>query len=66
VEARTGRGGKNTGLWALKTRGKVFVKIVNNCSKEELLPVIQGKILEKSVVYTDGRKAYDGLILNRL
>jgi hypothetical protein len=32
VEARTGRGGKNTGLWALKTRGKVFVKIVNNCS----------------------------------
>jgi transposase-like protein len=40
------------------------VKIVKNCSKEGLMPVIQGKILEKSVVYTDGRKACDGLILN--
>ena len=40
------------------------MKIVKNCSKEELLPVIQGKILEKSVIYTDGWKAYDGLILN--
>jgi transposase-like protein len=40
------------------------VKILKNCSKEELLPVIQGKILENSVVYTDGWKAYDRLILN--
>jgi transposase-like protein len=30
----------------------------------ELVPVIQGTILEKSVIYTDGWKAYDGLILN--
>jgi transposase-like protein len=37
---------------------------VKNCSKEELMPVIQGKVLEKSAVYTDGWKAYDGLILN--
>jgi transposase-like protein len=28
------------------------------------LPVIQGKILEKSVIYTDGWRAYDGLLLN--
>jgi transposase-like protein len=48
----------------LKRGGKVFVKIVKTCSKEELLPVIQGKILEKSVIYTGGWKAYDGLILN--
>jgi transposase-like protein len=40
------------------------VKIVKNCSREKLLPVIQGKILEKPVIYTDGWKAYDGLILN--
>jgi hypothetical protein len=26
--------------------------------KEELMAVIQGKILEKPVVYTDGWKAY--------
>jgi transposase-like protein len=35
-----------------------------NCSKEELLPVIQGKILEGSRIHTDGWKAYDGLVLN--
>ena len=40
------------------------MKIVENCSKQQLMPVIQGKILEKSVIYTDGWKAYDGLILN--
>ena len=28
------------------------------------MPIIQGKILEGSTVYTDGWKAYDGLILN--
>ncbi len=28
------------------------------------MPIIQGKILEGSTIYTDGRKAYDGLILN--
>jgi transposase len=26
----------------LKRGGKVFMKIVKNCSKEELMPVIQG------------------------
>jgi len=34
------------------------------CSKEALVPIIQGKILEGSKVNTDGWKAYDGLILN--
>jgi transposase len=63
---KRGRGaaGKTPVFGLLKRGGKIFVKIVKNCSKEELLPVIQGKILEKSVVYTDGWKAYDGLILN--
>lgn len=28
------------------------------------MPIIQGKILESSTIYTDGWKAYDGLILN--
>jgi transposase-like protein len=28
------------------------------------MPAIQGKILEKSIIYTGGWKAYDGLILN--
>ncbi|GMO41617.1 MAG: hypothetical protein Pg6C_02590 [Treponemataceae bacterium] len=48
----------------MRCGGKVFEKIVKNCPKEELMPVIKGRILEKSAVYTDGWKAYDGLILN--
>ncbi len=36
-----------------------------NSSKEALSSIIQGKILEGSTIYTDGWKAYDGLILNR-
>ena len=28
------------------------------------MPIIQGKILEGSIINTDGWKAYDGLILN--
>ena len=66
VRGKRGRGaaGKTPVFGLLKRGGKVFVKIVKNCSKEELMPVIQGKILEKSVIYTDGWKAYDGLILN--
>ncbi|ORU80367.1 transposase, partial [Francisella tularensis subsp. holarctica] len=34
--------------------------MVPNCSKESLMPIIQGKILENSTIYTDGWKAYDG------
>jgi transposase len=42
----------------------VLVEIVKNCSKAQLMPIIQGHILEGSTIHTDGWKAYDGLILN--
>lgn len=66
VRGIRGRGaaGKTPVFGLLKRNGKVFVALVNNCSKDELLPIIQGKILEGSTIYTDGWKAYDGLILN--
>ncbi|MDR0444464.1 MAG: IS1595 family transposase [Treponema sp.] len=66
VRGKRGRGaaGKTPVFGLLKRGGKVFVKIVKNCSKEELMPIIQGKILEGAVIHTDGWKAYDGLILN--
>jgi transposase-like protein len=66
VRGKRGRGaaGKTPVFGLLKRGGKVFVKVVENCSKEALMPVIQGKILEGSVIHTDGWKAYDGLILN--
>jgi transposase len=66
VRGKRGRGaaGKTPVFGLLKRDGKVFVTIVPNCSRAELMPIIQGKILEGSTIHTDGWKAYDGLILN--
>ena len=43
-----GAAGKMPVFGLLKRNGKVFVTVVPNCSKEELMPIIQGKILEGS------------------
>jgi len=66
VRGKRGRGskGKVPVVGLLKRKGKVYTKIVNSCSKAELLPIIKGKILEESTVYTDGWKSYDSLVLN--
>lgn len=66
VRGKRGRGaaGKTPVFGILKRDGKVFVNIVKNCSKAQLIPIIKGKILEGSTIHTDGWKAYDGLILN--
>ncbi len=66
VRGKRGRwaAGKTPVFWLLKRDGKVFVRIVENCSRDELMPVIQGKILEGSTIYSDGWRAYDGLLLN--
>ena len=66
VRGKRGRGaaGKTPVFGLLKRDGKVFVSVVKNCSRDELMPVIQGKILEGSTIHSDGWRAYDGLILN--
>ena len=66
VRGKRGRGaaGKTPVFGLLKRDGKVFVAVVKDCTKESLMPIIQGKILEGSTVNSDGWKAYDGLILN--
>jgi transposase-like protein len=66
IRGKRGRGaaGKTPVFGLLKRGGKVFVSVVPNCSREELMPIIQGKILAGSTIHTDGWKAYDGLILN--
>ena len=52
VRGKRGRGaaGKTPVFGLLKRKGKVFVTVVPNCSKEELMPIIQGKILEGSTI----------------
>jgi len=59
VRGKRGRGaaGKTPVFGLLKRNGKVYVKIVKNCSKDQLMPIIQGKVLEGSVVNTDGWKS---------
>jgi transposase len=66
VRGKRGRGaaGKTPVFGLLKRDGNVYVQVVENCSKDQLIPIIQGKILEGSTIHTDGWKAYDGLILN--
>ena len=67
VRGKKGRGAKRKTpvIGLLKRQGKVFTKVVNNCSKAELMPVIRGKVIEEdSLIYTDGWRSYDGLILS--
>ena len=66
VRGKRGRGAaeKTPVFGLLKRDGKVFVTIVQDCSRSELLPIIKGHVLEGSIIHTDGWKAYDGLIVN--
>ncbi len=43
---------------------KSFTQIVENCSKQALVPIIKGQVLSDSIIYTDGWKSYDGLVLD--
>jgi len=64
VRGKKGRGakGKTIVFGLLKRNSRVYTQIVDNCSKKELLPIIQGKVLEDTDIYTDGWKSYDGLV----
>lgn len=66
VRGKRGRGaqGKTPVVGLLKRGGKVYTKVIPNCTRKELMPIIRGQIIEKSTVYTDGWKSYDGLVLN--
>ena len=66
IRGKRGRGaaGKTPVFGILKRGGQVYVEVVSNCSKEALLPIIEGKILEGSTIHTDGWRAYDSLVLN--
>lgn len=59
-----GAAGKTPVFGVLKRNGNVYVSIVKHCSREQLLPIIEGKVLEGSTIHSDGWRAYDGLVLN--
>lgn len=65
VRGKRGRGASGkVPVVGLHKRGENgYVSVVKNCSSQELMPIIEGKVLEGSDIYTDGWKAYDGLVL---
>ena len=64
IRGKRGRGarGKIPVVGVLKRGGKVYTKVVENCSREQILPILKGKILEESTGFTDGWKSYQVLI----
>jgi len=66
IRGKRGRGakGKVPVFGLLKRNGKVYTAIVRNCERKQLMPIIKGKILEDSTIYTDGWTSYDSLVLN--
>ena len=46
----------------IKRKGKVYTQIVKICSAATLLPIIKEHVNSRSEIYTDGFKAYDGLV----
>lgn len=65
VRGLRGRGAarKVAVIGLLKRGGKVFCFPVMDCSKAELMEVIRGQVIPAgSTIYTDGWRAYDGLV----
>lgn len=59
-----GAGGKVPVFGILKRGGRVYTKVVENCSMAQLLPILKGKVLEGTRVYSDSWASYDGLVYN--
>ena len=48
-----GAAGKTPVFGLLKRGEKVYVTVVQDCSRESLMPITKGLILEQSTIYTD-------------
>lgn len=64
VKGKRGRGasGKTIVFGLLKRKGKVYTKIIPNCSRATLQAVIRGKVNLESTIHSDGWKGYNGLV----
>jgi len=64
VPGKRGRGAgqKVLVLGILKRGGNVYTQIISNADKENILPILQGKVLDETTVHTDGWRSCDGLI----
>lgn len=64
VKGIRGRGarGKTIVFGLFKRNGRVYTKIVPDCSKRTLQEVIRGRVDLESVIHSDGWPGYDGLV----
>ena len=64
VWGKRGRGAKSEHIVfeLIKRKGKVYTQVAKNCSAATLLPVIKEHVSHGSEIFTDGFKAYDGLV----
>ena len=64
VKGKRGRGagGKTIVFGLLKRNGKVYTKIVPNCSRATLQAMIRGKVDIESTIHFDGHRGYNGLV----
>jgi len=62
-KGKRGRGaaGKVAVFGLLKRGGKVYTKIIDNTRTDTLMPIIKGKIIPDSIVYTDCYHSYNAL-----
>lgn len=65
-KGKVGRGaaGKVPVFGILKRKGKVYTRIVDDVTRETLRKIIRTKVIPASVVYSDGFRSYDGLVLD--
>jgi transposase len=63
-KGKRGRGasGKTIVFGLLKRNGKVYTKIIPNCSRATLQRVIRDKVKFESIIHSDGWKGYNGLV----
>ena len=59
-----GAAGKVPVFGLLKRQGKVYTRIVKDVSRETLRKIIRTQVVPESVIYSDGFRSYDGLILD--
>lgn len=64
VKGIRGRGarGKTIVFGLFKRNGRVYTEIVPDCSKATLQAIIRGRAELESVIHSDGRRGYDGLV----
>lgn len=64
VRGKRGRGasGKQIVFGIFKRNGSVYTETVPNCKAQTLQAIIRGHVAPGTVIHSDGRRGYDGLV----